>query len=83
MCFKDIKTDFETNSNKWKEIYDSSKPHLAIFPDPWDERLNYFQKCLVLRLLRYDKIIPAIRHFVACKYIKNHTNLSDVNTGLK
>lgn len=65
--FKNIKTDFETNSNSWKEIYDSSEPHLANFPSPWNEHLNYFQKCLVIRILRYDKIIPAIQYFITSK----------------
>jgi len=66
--------DFETNTNKWKEIYDSLEPHLATFPDPWDKHLNYFQKCLIIRLLRYDKIIPAVQYFVASKIIIIITN---------
>lgn len=61
---KNIKDHFETNSNSWKEIYDSSEPHLTIFPNPWNENLNYFQKCLIIRLLCYDKIIPAIQYFI-------------------
>lgn len=80
ILFKNIKADFESNTNKWKDIYDSLEPHLATFPDPWDKKLNYFQKCLILRLLRYDKIIPAIQHFVSCKFIytiayNDHFNL--------
>ncbi|VVC27190.1 Hypothetical protein CINCED_3A023641 [Cinara cedri] len=63
--FKGIRMDFESNTNAWKVIYDSLEPHLTPFPDPWDKHLNYFQKCLVLRLLRYDKILPSIQHFIA------------------
>ncbi|XP_026815944.1 dynein heavy chain 7, axonemal-like [Rhopalosiphum maidis] len=70
--FKNIKVNFETNTSKWKEIYDSLEPHLETFPDPWDKHLNYFQKCLILRLLRYDKIIPAIQHFVANESVLDH-----------
>jgi len=54
------------------ERNDSFEPHLATFPDPWDDKhLNYFQKCLILRLLRYDKIIPAIQYFVAASKFIN------------
>lgn len=63
--FKNIKADFQSNINEWKKVYDSLEPHLETFPAPWNENLNYFRKCLVLRLLRYDKIIPALQHFVA------------------
>lgn len=65
---QNIKADFETNTEEWKKLYDSLEPHLATFPDPWDKHLDYFQKCLVLRVIRYDKIIPAIRHFIARKF---------------
>jgi len=64
---KDIRADFETNTGDWKEMYDSLEPHLATFPQPWDTRLSYFQKCLVLRVLRYDKIVPAVQRFVSRK----------------
>lgn len=66
--FQNIKADFEANTDEWKKLYDSLEPHLANFPDPWDKHLDYFQKCLVLRVIRYDKIIPAIRHFISRKF---------------
>lgn len=67
--FKNIKANFESNANAWKDVYDSSEPHLATFPDPWDKHLNYFQKCLVIRLLRFDKMLPAIQRFVSRMFI--------------
>ncbi|XP_050432703.1 dynein axonemal heavy chain 7-like isoform X2 [Adelges cooleyi] len=65
--FKGIKEDFERNEEKWKEIYDLPEPHLAEFPEPWESQLSYFQKCIILRIIRYDKIVPAVQYFIANK----------------
>ncbi|XP_026811506.1 dynein heavy chain 7, axonemal-like [Rhopalosiphum maidis] len=67
--FKNIRADFENNEDKWKQIYDSTEPHLINFPEPWNTDLNYFQKCIILRIIRYDKILPAIQYFISNKSI--------------
>ena len=40
----------------WKAIYDSVEPQNETLPSPWATRLDGFQKILVLRLLRPDKV---------------------------
>ena len=40
----------------WKAIYDSVEPQNETLPAPWATRLDGFQKILVLRLLRPDKV---------------------------
>ena len=35
-----------------------------VLPQPWDDKLTTFQKLLVLRVLRPDKMVVALRHFV-------------------
>ena len=40
----------------WKAIYDSVEPQNETLPAPWSTRLDGFQKILVLRLLRPDKV---------------------------
>lgn len=62
-----IRADFEINEDKWKHIYDSPLPHLINFPDPWNKDLNYFQKCIILRIIRYDKILHAVQYFITSK----------------
>ncbi|XP_053575219.1 dynein axonemal heavy chain 3-like [Bombina bombina] len=49
---------------EWKRIYDSSHPNEIELPYPWEDILTSFQKLLVLRCIRPDKIIPAIQQFI-------------------
>lgn len=62
---KGVRIDLENNEDEWKEIYDSPTPHLAELPAPWNTKLNFFQKCLLIRIIRYDKILPAVQYFIA------------------
>ncbi|MEW5311650.1 MAG: hypothetical protein WDW38_003346 [Sanguina aurantia] len=49
----------------WKAVYDSLEPHVTPLPVPWDTDLDCFQKLLVLRTIRPDKLIPAITAYVS------------------
>jgi dynein heavy chain, axonemal len=55
---------FQHNSNLWKELYDSKEPQLLNFPDPFNEKLNQFQKMIVIRCICPDKITPTVTEFV-------------------
>ena len=44
------------NSHEWRKMYDSKEPHKAAFPAPWAEKLTDFQKMIVVRCLRPDKV---------------------------
>uniref|UniRef100_A0A8C4X3E5 Dynein heavy chain n=1 Tax=Erpetoichthys calabaricus TaxID=27687 RepID=A0A8C4X3E5_ERPCA len=48
----------------WKNVYDSAHPNEMTLPEPWDDLLSDFQKLLILRCIRPDKIIPAVQHFI-------------------
>ncbi|CAJ1078792.1 dynein heavy chain 7%2C axonemal [Xyrichtys novacula] len=63
--FKDLRRDMDLLKNEWKRVYDSPNPHQTPFPDEWQEKLSQFQKMLVLRCLRPDKIIPMVQEFVS------------------
>uniref|UniRef100_A0A673TZU4 Dynein axonemal heavy chain 3 n=1 Tax=Suricata suricatta TaxID=37032 RepID=A0A673TZU4_SURSU len=52
------------NADEWKLIYDSTWPHEENFPGPW-KLLQGLEKMVILRCLRPDKMVPAIREFIA------------------
>ena len=51
---------FTKNLAKWKEFYDSVNPELAELPEPWEKELTDFQKLVVMRMIRPDKVIPKV-----------------------
>ncbi|KXS11241.1 hypothetical protein M427DRAFT_505508 [Gonapodya prolifera JEL478] len=63
-AFRNFRQDFENSILRWKDIYDSAEPYKGTFAGGWDTRLTSFQKLLVIRTLRFDKIVPAILEFV-------------------
>nr|XP_019607160.1 PREDICTED: dynein heavy chain 3, axonemal [Rhinolophus sinicus] len=48
----------------WKVIYDSASPHEEKFPGSW-RFLRGLERMAILRCLRPDKMIPAVREFIA------------------
>lgn len=64
-CFRGIKDHFNKSAAQWKEMFDSAEPQKFSLPAPWEDKLSGFQKTLVLRCIRIDKIIPGVQMFVA------------------
>lgn len=44
-------------------------PHKNPYPQPWEKSLNSFQKIVLLRCIRYDKVVPAIQDEVEGMFI--------------
>ncbi|KAG2469298.1 DYH7 protein, partial [Polypterus senegalus] len=63
-AFNWIRENFTNNVSWWKNVYDSAHPNEMTLPEPWDDLLSGFQKLLILRCIRPDKIIPAVQHFI-------------------
>uniref|UniRef100_A0A8C7CH11 Dynein axonemal heavy chain 12 n=1 Tax=Oncorhynchus kisutch TaxID=8019 RepID=A0A8C7CH11_ONCKI len=59
-CFKGLRKDMSRMKDAWKEI-----PHHTPFPAEWQQNLGQFQKMLVIRCLRPDKVIPMVQEFVS------------------
>ncbi|KAG2436335.1 hypothetical protein HXX76_006644 [Chlamydomonas incerta] len=51
--------------DEWKTLFDSVEPQNVDLPLGYSERLGPFEKVLLLRMLRPDKVVPAVQHFVA------------------
>lgn len=56
--------EFRKKLNAWHAVYEHKDPHTQTFPSPWDEKLSDFQKMIVIRCLRPDKLVPMIVTFV-------------------
>ncbi|XP_025190774.1 dynein heavy chain 7, axonemal [Melanaphis sacchari] len=55
-----IKDDFINKVDEWKKYYDSNDQGILKFPNPWYDKLSDFQRILVVRTIRPDKVIPVI-----------------------
>lgn len=45
---------------EWKKFYDSVNPEEAALPEPWQTNMTEFQKLIVMRMIRPDKVIPKV-----------------------
>nr|XP_001915928.3 dynein heavy chain 1, axonemal isoform X2 [Equus caballus] len=82
-AFSTFALDFVKHLSEFQAIFDSPEPHREPLPGIWDQYLDQFQKLLVLRCLRGDKVTNAMQDFVATnlepRFIEPQTaNLSAV-----
>ncbi|TKC51361.1 hypothetical protein EI555_000034, partial [Monodon monoceros] len=63
-AFKTIRREFMHLKDGWKKVYDSLEPHHEVFPDDWEDKASEFQRMLIVRCLRPDKIIPMLQEFI-------------------
>ncbi|XP_032678001.1 dynein heavy chain 7, axonemal-like [Odontomachus brunneus] len=61
--FTGVKDSYTKNVGEWKKVFDHKEPHTLLFPAPWN-KLNNFERMLVLRCIRPDKVMPAAQLFV-------------------
>ncbi|XP_063895398.1 dynein axonemal heavy chain 1 [Helicoverpa armigera] len=59
-----ILRDFTNNVKFFKTYYDSYTPHKLPYPKPLDTQYDTFQKLLVLKCVRPDKLIPGLQDYV-------------------
>ncbi|KAK9744283.1 Dynein heavy chain, N-terminal region 2 [Popillia japonica] len=63
-AFRNFRASFEENTHAWQAIYDLSDLQDMTLPPPWEETLTHFQRLIVIRLLRPDKITVSASEFV-------------------
>lgn len=55
---------FVANISQWKAYYDLPNPQENAFPNPFEEENNTLKKLIILKCIRPDKIVAAVRIFV-------------------
>eukprot|EP00960_Hanusia_phi_P026860 746504-Hanusia_phi.AAC.16 len=63
--FKNLDQDITENIDEWRRYFDSNTCFKDPLPGKWNEVLFPFQKLLILRSLRQDKVQEGIMSFVA------------------
>lgn len=63
--FKGFIDSFSGSISQWKQYFDTVTPHQEQLPSPWNKKLTEFQKLIVLRAIRPDKIAEGVTSFVA------------------
>jgi len=48
----------------WNDILKSEEPHFIPLPSNFEEKLTAFQKLMVVKVLREEKLMQAIKEFV-------------------
>ena len=66
-AFKGFRESLKSELSEWQKIYDNRDPQSAKMPGRWDGQLTEFQKMIVIRCIRPDKMIPLIISFVKAK----------------
>ncbi|XP_035261919.1 dynein heavy chain 3, axonemal [Anguilla anguilla] len=56
----------QNSISKWKQIYDSGKPHKEQLPDNWND-IKGMDRMVILRCFRPDKLVPAVQDFITDK----------------
>lgn len=62
--FQGIENYFIESHKRFKKIFDATEAHKEPLPGEWNDRLNSFQKMIVLKSIRADKIPLAIQSFI-------------------
>jgi dynein heavy chain, axonemal len=74
--FKDISKSFkdESDMSTWKKILTADNPLIPL-PPVFEDRLSHFQKLMLIKAIRGDKLVQACKRFVAAelgaKYIES------------
>ncbi|XP_055020703.1 dynein axonemal heavy chain 10 [Boleophthalmus pectinirostris] len=62
--FSSLPDNVETHSEDWRTWYDLDAPEQATFPGRYQESLSMFQRLLLLRCFRVDRVYRAVTNYV-------------------
>ncbi|KAJ1549535.1 Dynein heavy chain 7, axonemal [Cladochytrium tenue] len=63
-AFPHFAQKFQEDVDEWQSIFENQEPHRLELPSRWRNSLNSFQRLLVIRCLRPDKLTAAIQLYI-------------------
>jgi dynein heavy chain len=64
-AFGSVFADIQRDVNDWKTFYDSTNPQDMIMPSGFKDKFTSFQRLLIMRCLRPDKVVPCIQMLIS------------------
>ena len=64
---KGIEKHFMEKPDDFRSIYDAVEAHEEKLPEPWESKLDPFEKLIVLKALRPDKLKQGIQNWISLK----------------
>ena len=62
--FKPFLSDVLKHQQEWKDWFDLEKPEDVALPNDYDKKITLFQKLLIIRVFRQDRIYNSIKNFI-------------------
>ena len=72
--FKNLTEDLELGTDAWSEWLEFERPEVEELPGEWEKRCKPFQKLLILRALRQDRVTTALTQFIEARLGVRYTN---------
>ncbi|XP_024937311.1 dynein heavy chain 7, axonemal isoform X2 [Cephus cinctus] len=63
-AFSQFINSFQQNLPAWRRFYDLMNPQSSPLPEPWETSMTSFQKLIVMRMIRPDKVTIKVMQFV-------------------
>jgi dynein heavy chain len=63
-CMTGFEEFFIDNQKEFQKIFDAEAPHEMALPGEWNSKLTSFQKMIVLKAIRMDKITLSVQNFI-------------------
>lgn len=63
-CFTGIEEFFIDNHLEFQKLFDSEQPQELPMPGDWNTKLNSFEKMILLKCIRADKITLSVQNFI-------------------
>ena len=71
--FNNIVDDFMKDHDKWYTYFDSPKNDHSPLPEPYENTLTDFQKLILIKAIRFDKLTFEINYFIENNLGKEYT----------